>query len=205
MATETYPGNRLPSHALIRFKPDGRVLVAAGTHEIGTGMYTIMTEVAADALGIDPALVDAELGDTNLPRAPISAGSMSTASVSPAIQAAAEQARNKLIGIAVADSRSPVHGASLDQVGFKDGRIFRKSAPGRAEPFSSLLVDQLKLNARGLTRWFDARTLHYLGDDGGFCIGIVLNVFPIFHRQRLLGSCVEIAIARILAKPVPES
>ena len=91
MATETYPANRRPAGALVRLKPDGRVLVASGTHELGTGMYTVLTQVAADALGIAPDHVDAELGDTTLPQAPISAGSMSTASVTPAVQAAAAE------------------------------------------------------------------------------------------------------------------
>jgi xanthine dehydrogenase YagR molybdenum-binding subunit len=140
MATETYPGNRLPSQALIRFKPDGRVLVATGTHEIGTGMYTIMTQVAADSLGIDPGLVDAELGDTTLPHAPISAGSMSTASVTPAVQAAAAQARDKLLSLAASDSRSPAYAASVDQIDFQSGKVFRKSSPGKSETFSTLLA-----------------------------------------------------------------
>jgi xanthine dehydrogenase YagR molybdenum-binding subunit len=77
-------------------QPNGRVLVASGTQEIGTGNYTIMTEVAAAVLGIAPSLVDARLGDTSLPEAPISAGSMSTASVTPAVKAAAEQVQAKL-------------------------------------------------------------------------------------------------------------
>jgi xanthine dehydrogenase YagR molybdenum-binding subunit len=96
MATETYPGKNLPAAALVSVQPNGRVLVASGTQEIGTGNYTIMTEVAAAVLGIAPSLVDARLGDTSLPEAPISAGSMSTASVTPAVKAAAEQVQAKL-------------------------------------------------------------------------------------------------------------
>ena len=100
MATETYPGKNLPAAALVRVQPNGRVLVASGTQEIGTGNYTMMTEVAADVLGVPPSLIDAQLGDTSLPPAPISAGSMSTASVSPAVRAAAEQVKQKLTALA---------------------------------------------------------------------------------------------------------
>jgi xanthine dehydrogenase YagR molybdenum-binding subunit len=91
-------------------------------------------------LGISPELVEARLGDTNLPIAPISAGSMSTASVTPAVQEAAEKARTALINMAVGDAKSPLHGAPADQVDFKDGRIFRKSAPGSGEKFVELMA-----------------------------------------------------------------
>ena len=84
MARETYPGRRMPAAALVRLQPDGRVLVASGSQEIGNGTYTIMTQVPADVLGIPPDKIEAQLGDTNLPEAPISAGSMTTASVTPA-------------------------------------------------------------------------------------------------------------------------
>jgi xanthine dehydrogenase YagR molybdenum-binding subunit len=52
MATETYPAKRLPASALVRFQPDGRILVAVGTHELGTGMYIVLVQVAADTLGV---------------------------------------------------------------------------------------------------------------------------------------------------------
>jgi xanthine dehydrogenase YagR molybdenum-binding subunit len=140
MATETYPGNRLPASAKVSFQPNGRVVVASGTHELGTGMYTVLTQVAADALAISPDLVDARLGDTELPIAPISAESMSTASVTPAVQEAAEKARIALINMAVGDAKSPVHGVAIDEVDFKDGKIFRKSAPGSGEKFTELIA-----------------------------------------------------------------
>ena len=100
MATETYPAKNLPASALVRVEPNGRVLVASGTQEIGTGNYTIMTEIVSDVLGVPPSLIDAQLGDTSLPEAPISAGSMSTASISPAVRAAAELVKQKLTALA---------------------------------------------------------------------------------------------------------
>src|SRR5205814_6891935 len=95
MATETYPANRRAAAAMVRVKADGRVLVRCGTHELGTGTYTVVAQVAADALGISADLVDVEIGDTSFPEAPISAGSMTVASVTPAVRAAALEAREK--------------------------------------------------------------------------------------------------------------
>jgi xanthine dehydrogenase YagR molybdenum-binding subunit len=140
MATETYPARRQPSGALIRFQPDGRVLVASGTQEIGNGMYTVLAEVAAAALAMPANLVDARLGDTVLPQAPISAGSMSTASVTPAVQAAAATAKEKLLNLAISDRESPVHGLGMDEVGFDGGKIFSKAWPQKSESFADLLA-----------------------------------------------------------------
>ena len=140
MATETYPAKRLPAGALVRFQADGRILLASGTHELGTGMYTIMAQVAADALGVPPETIDVKLGDTTLPQAPISAGSMSAASVTPAIELAAAKARLALFSRAVADPRSPFRGARADELEFKNGRIFLKASPSRGEHFTALIA-----------------------------------------------------------------
>jgi xanthine dehydrogenase YagR molybdenum-binding subunit len=140
MATETYPGRRLPASALVRLQPDGRVLVASGTQEVGTGTYTILTQVAADVLRVAPSLIDARLGDTSLPEAPLTAGSMSAASVMPAVKEAAEQVRKKLIALAVGDNRSPLYGAPAEDVEFQDGMLLRKSATAKSESFSAVLT-----------------------------------------------------------------
>jgi xanthine dehydrogenase YagR molybdenum-binding subunit len=65
---------------------------------------------------------------------------MSTASVTPAIQAAAAQARQKLFAVAIADRQSPLHDASIEGLDFQDGRIFLKSSPGTSEHFRDLLA-----------------------------------------------------------------
>jgi xanthine dehydrogenase YagR molybdenum-binding subunit len=142
MATETYPARRLPASALVRFQPDGRVLVECGTQEIGNGIYTIITQVAADTLGISPKLIDVKIGDTTLPPGPISAGSMSTASVTPAVQQAALQARSKLLALAGSDPQSPVHGVATDQIELQDGKISSKSGAGKSESYTALLARQ---------------------------------------------------------------
>jgi xanthine dehydrogenase YagR molybdenum-binding subunit len=140
MATETYPAKRLPAAALVQFRPDGRVTVASGTHELGTGTYTVITQVAADALGLPPEMIIAEIGDTRLPQAPISAGSMTVASVTPAVQAAALQAKLKLLALAINDERSPVYRMRADEVEFQNGKIFPKSSPSRMEHYQELLA-----------------------------------------------------------------
>jgi xanthine dehydrogenase YagR molybdenum-binding subunit len=99
MATSTYPTNRMPASALVRIMANGDVLVQSGTQDLGTGTYTTMAQVAADALGVPIARVQVQLGDSRLPPAPVSGGSMTSASVLPAVQQAAFQVRDKLIAL----------------------------------------------------------------------------------------------------------
>ena len=85
MSTATYPAKRQPASALARLTSDGTIVVQAATHEFGTGTYTCMSQVAADALGVPVSRIRFELGDTNFPENPISAGSMTAASTGPAV------------------------------------------------------------------------------------------------------------------------
>jgi xanthine dehydrogenase YagR molybdenum-binding subunit len=139
MATATYPANRSPASASARVLPDGSAVVQFGSQDLGTGTYTVMTQVAADALGIAPERIRFELGDSRMPKAPVSGGSQSVASVAPAVQAACAAARDKLVAIAVADSKSPLYRRSVDQVTVSDGRLQLRDALSTGESISALL------------------------------------------------------------------
>jgi xanthine dehydrogenase YagR molybdenum-binding subunit len=139
MATASYPANRSAATAAVKFQPNGRVLVSCGTQDLGTGTYTIMVQVAADVLGLQPDRIDAKLGDSTLPKAPVSGGSQSAASVTPAVRVAAQQARLKLFSMASNDPQSPLQGANSEGIDFKDGKLFLKSDPSKAEDFTVLM------------------------------------------------------------------
>ena len=140
MATATYPANRSAAAAVVRVLPGGKVMVGSGTQDLGTGMYTMMAQTAALVFGIDPASVDVKLGDSTLPKAPVSGGSQSTASVTPAVQDAAQQAKLKLAELAVNDAASPMHGMKTADIGLNGGRISSKSTPSASESIASLMA-----------------------------------------------------------------
>lgn len=96
MATASYPAWRQEAQARIRMDADGNVLVQTGTQDLGTGSYTVFAQLAAEVLEISPDRVRVELGDTNLPKAPLSAGSSTTASVGNAVLLAAQAMRAKM-------------------------------------------------------------------------------------------------------------
>jgi len=140
MATATYPANRSQAAASATILADGSAVVRSGTQDLGTGAYTIMTQVAADALGLPLEKVRFELGDTDMPKAPVSGGSQSTASVAPAVKAAATAARLKLIGLALADPASPLFGARIEDVTVENGWLGWRADLKRREPFAAVIA-----------------------------------------------------------------
>jgi xanthine dehydrogenase YagR molybdenum-binding subunit len=140
MATATYPANRSAANASARYLADGTALVQSGSQDLGTGTYTVMSQIAADGLGVPLGQVKFELGDSSLPEAPVSGGSQSVASVGPAVQAAALAAREQLVALALADPQSPLHGASPDQAVVDQGWMFRQAEPGRRETIAAFLA-----------------------------------------------------------------
>jgi xanthine dehydrogenase YagR molybdenum-binding subunit len=139
MATATYPARTLASSTSATILPDGNAWVRAGTQEIGCGTYTIMTQIAADALGLPPDWVRFELGDTDMPPAPVSAGSMTAASTGTSVYKAALAVRGKIVRMAIADAQSPLHGASEADVHVDNGRMSLASAPSRGESYATLI------------------------------------------------------------------
>lgn len=131
MATATYPTNRSAGQCSATILPDGTALFRSGTQDLGTGTYTVMTQIAADALGLPVERVRFELGDSQMPEAPVSGGSTTVASVGPAVQAAGHALRLKLVGIASADEHSPLSGAHPDEVGVELGELYLLADPGK--------------------------------------------------------------------------
>ena len=139
MAAVTYPARRAPATASARILPDGSALVQSATSDIGPGTYTSMTQVAADALGLAVSKVRFELGDSLLPKAPVHGGSMTMASVGPAVHEACIAARREVLELARGDGNSPLHGAADDAVEFGGGCIFRKDDPSAGESYGEIL------------------------------------------------------------------
>ena len=106
MATATYPANRMQAAAKVRLNGDGSVMVGSATQDLGTGTYTVMTQVVADAFGVPASRVTALLGDSRLPKAPVSGGSMTVASVTPAVQKACDAVKQQLFALAARSARN---------------------------------------------------------------------------------------------------
>ncbi|MEO7715232.1 MAG: xanthine dehydrogenase family protein molybdopterin-binding subunit [Capsulimonas sp.] len=142
MASATYPVRRSAASALARLLPDGTAYVQAGTQDLGTGTYTIMTQIAADALGLPVERVRFELGDTEMPETPVSGGSQTAASTGSAVKQAGLAARDQAVQMALADPSSPLHGMSAADLDVKNGMIFVKAQPDKGETYAELIARQ---------------------------------------------------------------
>lgn len=88
----------MDSGAEVRILRDGSVEVMSAVQDIGTGIRTVLAQVVAEELGIEPDRVTVRIGDTSHPPGPQSGGSMTTASITPAARNAAYQARRTMLG-----------------------------------------------------------------------------------------------------------
>src|SRR5207253_8691710 len=109
MATQIWGGGGgPPAYATVHVNSDGTVVLTCGSQDIGTGTRTVLAQICADELGVELEDVHVRLGDTDNPYGPISAGSLTTASVGPAVRLAARDAREQLLGAAAGGLETPV-------------------------------------------------------------------------------------------------
>jgi xanthine dehydrogenase YagR molybdenum-binding subunit len=96
VASSTYPVYQLPAAALVRVDRAEHYRVSIAASDIGTGAWTVLTQIAADALEVPLERVQLEIGDSALPKASFAAGSSGTASWGWAIFNAASALRARL-------------------------------------------------------------------------------------------------------------
>jgi xanthine dehydrogenase YagR molybdenum-binding subunit len=152
MATATYPANRSASAAKATLFADGHAEILCGTQDIGTGTYTIMTQIAADAFALPVDRVKVKLGDSDYPKGAQSGGSQVTASVGPAIRAAAIGAISNVVKMAIADENSPLHGHKEEDIVADNGRIYLKNNTSKGETYAAIMnrkgVDKVEADAK---------------------------------------------------------
>jgi xanthine dehydrogenase YagR molybdenum-binding subunit len=127
VATATRGNPLLLSKANVRLDPNGVATVRMAMTDIGTGTYTILTQIAAEMLSLPPDRIRVELGDTNFPQASGSGGSFGAASSGSALFDACTALREKL-----------AHAAGMDPATarFANGRI---EADGRSKSLIDLV------------------------------------------------------------------
>lgn len=123
MATGMWDAMFMKTAATVTLLADGSLQVANAGADIGTGTYTVMTQVAAETLGVAVDKIRATLGDSALSAAPVEGGSWGAASTGAAVQLACESMAKQLLKAAAKIDGSPLQGASIEDVEFRDGVI----------------------------------------------------------------------------------
>lgn len=116
MASQIWFGSgAAPSYALVKINPDASATVVSATQDLGTGTKTVLAQIAAEELGIPFKMISVEIGDTQMGVfAGGSGGSMTLASVGPAVREAAADARQQLLELAAVYLEENVKGLRLE-------------------------------------------------------------------------------------------
>jgi xanthine dehydrogenase YagR molybdenum-binding subunit len=95
VASSVYPVNRMAdSTAVIRFE-GGRYVAEIGAADLGTGTWTTLPQITADALGVPVDDVEVRIGDTRYPIASVAGGSSGMNTWGSAVVEAARAFRDK--------------------------------------------------------------------------------------------------------------
>jgi CO/xanthine dehydrogenase Mo-binding subunit len=151
MAGVTFGSYQAPCQVRITLKRDGTVVVRSAATDIGTGTYTIATQLTAELLGLQIAQVTTEIGDSDLPPAAQSGGSGLAMSHSAAIHDAAGNLLRALLALVDDDEQSPLRGRGSADVGCTDGRVHLLDDPAAGESFAEILArhDRDEITADG--------------------------------------------------------
>ncbi|MFY7844780.1 xanthine dehydrogenase family protein molybdopterin-binding subunit [Chryseobacterium gambrini] len=129
MATGIWDANRILGRAEAIMTPDGKVEIKSAVTDIGTGTKTIMTQIAADELGLSMEDITFSYADSKMPFAPIQGGSFTTATVGPAVQNACQALNKKLFKKAKDLNDYVLKNVNFKDVIFKNGFITVKDQP----------------------------------------------------------------------------
>jgi CO/xanthine dehydrogenase Mo-binding subunit len=108
MAGVTFTSGQARCQATVSIRRDGTAHVRSAATDLGTGTYTIATQVTAELLGLDIDQVHVEIGDSDLPFAPYSGGSGMATSLSGAIHDAVGNLVRALVDVVADDESSPL-------------------------------------------------------------------------------------------------
>jgi xanthine dehydrogenase YagR molybdenum-binding subunit len=96
MSAGIYKSDRAAASARARLGADGSLLIQTAAADVGPGTYTILTQIAAETMGVDASRVRVELGDSAFPQAPPQYGSHTAVSVGSAVHDVCQELRQKL-------------------------------------------------------------------------------------------------------------
>jgi xanthine dehydrogenase YagR molybdenum-binding subunit len=186
----------MPAGCRVVTGPDGAVRFASATHEIGTGVRTVMTQVAADITGLPLSRITFESGDSDFPAAPYSGASQTTATVGAAVHAAATEWKRRLLSLAGEDTDhidlAEIAGAHHEELSFTAesdaGDPGGRAVQSFGAHFCEVEVDE-QIGRSTVTRWVAVMDC-----------GRVLN--PKLARSQVMGG-ITFGLGMALLEEVP--
>ena len=140
MASGIWDAIMLPAKATARLTTDGKLLIQCALNDCGQGAYTVMSQIAADELGLPFEDVSFEYADSKLDAAPIQGGSFTTGVVGSAVKAACFALKDKIFHLAQILDGFPLGDALLPDVTFTGGNIVLNADPSVRIPFTEIIA-----------------------------------------------------------------
>ncbi|RWL20758.1 MAG: xanthine dehydrogenase family protein molybdopterin-binding subunit [Mesorhizobium sp.] len=168
MAAAIRPNYIGAATARVALDRDGRVTARLDMTDIGTGTYTILTQIAAENLGVPISSVKVELGDSRFPRTAGSGGSWGAASAGSALHNACNALKQRIVEAARSSEASPLHGANATEASFADSEVrFGQRSAGLADLIRRIAPDGLEAEgsvaAGAATESYKAYSQHSYG------------------------------------------
>ncbi|HEY2655429.1 MAG TPA: xanthine dehydrogenase family protein molybdopterin-binding subunit [Solirubrobacteraceae bacterium] len=140
MAGVTFTSGQARCEATVSIRRDGTAHMRSAATDLGTGTYTIATQVTAELLGLDLDQVYVEIGDSDLPYAPQSGGSGMATSLSGAIHDAVGKLPRGFLDLVGNDECSPLRGRRPDELSTTRGGLHVIDAPSIGETYVDMLT-----------------------------------------------------------------
>jgi len=185
MATAFYPAERMAAAAQAILYANDTAVIRSASSDMGPGTYTAMTQLAAETLGLPIERVHFELGDTDMPKAPVHGGSVTLVSVGNAVVAACNALREKLRALGESGG-ADVYGSQLRRHGLESLEATGEAKPGdETEKYSSAgfgaVFTEVRVDA-------DFGTIRVPRIVGAYDVGRVIN--PKIARSQCIGGMV---------------
>jgi xanthine dehydrogenase YagR molybdenum-binding subunit len=148
-ASAIYPTHTGAAAARVQFSADGRARVQLAAHEIGTGVMTVVGQMAAERLSIPLDHVHVELGDSKLPPVPVAGGSNQTASCCTVVMKACDAIMAKLNG--AGGKAETVGGAP----GGNSGDKFARLGVSMLEEYAEFVPPQADASSNPVKKLYD--------------------------------------------------
>lgn len=139
MASGAWEAMQMFAKADATFAVDGGLKVSSATSDIGTGTYTIMTQIAADAMGLDMDAVTFSLGDSSMPFSLPQGGSWTAVTVGSAVKAVCDRLAKKLFKLAQKMENNPLGDAKFKDIELADGHLRLRTSPTKTVPLTGIL------------------------------------------------------------------
>ena len=152
------------SAAEVRVHKDGSLEVMSAVQDIGSGIKTALAQILAEQFGVPPAKIAVKIGDTNYPVGPNSGGSVTTASLTPAVRDAAWQAAQKFLA-----SIAPALGTTASDLSISRGMV--RSASAKFQPITfraaaaKMNTDEVSAQAKRIPDYDPKSVITYGGVD----------------------------------------